>query len=69
MLIGEHSAILSSFIMLLFSIKAFVLLIFKWPLKACLTVYFTSHRIGNSVNRKETNKIKFVLNIDTCHSL
>ena len=36
MLQREHSAILSTFIKLLFSIKAFVLSIFKWPLKTGL---------------------------------
>ena len=33
MLQGEHSAILSTFIKLPFSIKIFVLSIFEWPLK------------------------------------
>ena len=36
---GEHSAKLSTFIKLPFVIKIFVLSIFEWPLKACLTVY------------------------------
>ena len=35
---GEHSAILSTFIKLPFSIKIFVLSIFKWPLKTGFTV-------------------------------
>ena len=39
MLQGEHSAILSAFIKLSFSIKTFVLSIFKWPLKTGFTVY------------------------------
>ena len=34
----EHSAILSTFIKLPYSIKTFVLSIFKWPLKTGLTV-------------------------------
>ena len=38
MLHGEHSAILSAFIKLLLSIKAFVLSILKWPLKTGFTV-------------------------------
>ena len=38
MLQGEHSAILSTFIKLPFSIKTFVLSIFKWPLKTGFTV-------------------------------
>ena len=36
--IGEHSAILSTFIKLSFSIKTLVLAIFKWPLKTGFTV-------------------------------
>ena len=35
----EHSAILSTFIKLSFSIKTFVLSIFKWPLKTGFTVF------------------------------
>ena len=35
---GEHSEILSTFIKLPFSIKTFVLSIFKWPLKTGFTV-------------------------------
>ena len=38
MLQGEHSAILSTFIKLPFSIKTFVLSIFKWLLKTGFTV-------------------------------
>ena len=38
MLQGEHSAILSTFIKLPFSIKTFVLSIFKWPLQTGFTV-------------------------------
>ena len=36
---GEHSAILSSFIKLPFSIKIFVFSIFEWPLESGFTVY------------------------------
>ena len=39
MLQGEHSAILSTFIKLLFVIKRFVLSIFECPLKTGFTVY------------------------------
>ena len=39
MLQGEHSAILSTFIMLPFVIKIFALSIFEWPLKTGFTVY------------------------------
>ena len=39
MLHGEHSALLSTFIKLPFSIKTFVLSIFKWLLKTGFTVY------------------------------
>ena len=35
----EHSAILSTFIKLEFSIKAFVLYVFEWPLKTGFTVF------------------------------
>ena len=38
MLQGEHSAILSTFIKLPYTIKTFVLSIFKWPLKTGFTV-------------------------------
>ena len=37
---GEHSAILSTFIKLSFSIKTLVLSIFEWPLKTGFTVFF-----------------------------
>ena len=43
MLLGEHSAILLTFIKLPSVIKIFVLSIFEWPLKTGFTVY-----IGNS---------------------
>ena len=36
----EHSAILSTFIKLLFVYKTFVLSIFEWPFKTDFTVYF-----------------------------
>ena len=39
MLQEEHSAILSTFIKLLFVFKIFVLSIFEWPLKTGLTVF------------------------------
>ena len=35
----EHSAILSTFIMLPFSIRTFVLSLFKWPLKTGFSVF------------------------------
>ena len=38
MLLGEHSAILSTFIKLPFIIKIFVLSIFKWPFYTGSTV-------------------------------
>ena len=41
MLQREHSAILSTFIKLLFVIKIFVLSIFEWPLKTGFTVSST----------------------------
>ena len=39
MLLGEHSAILSTFIKLPFVIKIFVLSIFKWRIKTGFTVH------------------------------
>ena len=54
MLQGEHSAILSTFIKLPFSIKTFVLSIFKWPLKTGFTIisfFIWIHRVnGNNVD-------------------
>ena len=41
MLQGEHSAILSTFIKLLFDIKIFDLSFFEWLLKTCFTVLTT----------------------------
>ena len=44
----EHSAILSTFIKLLFVIKIFVLSMFEWPLKTGFTVfqYISSYMQG-----------------------
>ena len=47
MLQGEHSAILSTFIKLPFTIKTFVLSIFKWPFKTDFTVH-ANNRIPTS---------------------
>ena len=44
MLQGEHSAILLTFIKLLFAFKIFVLSIFEWPLKTGFTVHVHSRR-------------------------
>ena len=43
MLQGEHSAVISTFIKLLFVIKIFVLSIFEWPLKTGFTVLVLFH--------------------------
>ena len=40
----DYSAILSTFIKLPFSIKTFVVSIFKWPLKTGFTVVLTQNR-------------------------
>ena len=56
MLHGEHSAIVSTFIKLLFSIKNFILPIFKWPLKKVFL-----YTLMNSV---DTDKLP-----DCCHRL
>ena len=50
MLQGEHSAILSTFIKLPFSIKTFVLSIFKWPLKTGFTVSVKPVGYAYSIN-------------------
>ena len=48
MLLGEHSAILLTFIKLPFSIKTFVLSIFKWPHKTGFTaVTFLRTKLPN----------------------
>ena len=46
----EHSAILSTFIKLVFVLKIFVLSIFEWPLKTGFTVCFIS--IGAGIQHK-----------------
>ena len=43
---GEHSAILSTFIKLLFLIKIVVLSTFEWPLKTGLTVVSVAEQAG-----------------------
>ena len=41
---GGDSALLSTFIKLLFIFKTFVLSYFEWPLKTCFTVYGKIHQ-------------------------
>ena len=41
----EHSAILSTFIKLLFVIKIFVKSIFEWPLKTGFTVFSLKYEV------------------------
>ena len=55
MLQGEHSALLSTLIKLPFSIKTFVLSIFKWQLKTGFTVIHTKyfHADGNKYKFKQ----------------
>ena len=75
MLQGEHSALLLTFIKQPFSIKTFVLSIFKWLLKTGFTVY-TKCTIVLRVQRIKPPKncitsLKIVSqseNISTCHS-
>ena len=52
MLQWEHSAILSTFIKLLFDIKTFALYIFEWPLKTGFTIFDgqTDGQIGRHRN-------------------
>ena len=49
MLQGEHSAILSAFIKLLFVSKIFVLSIFEWPFKTGFTVYRNFLTLSNQM--------------------
>ena len=49
---GEHSAMLTTFIKLPFSIKAIVLSIFKWPLKTGVPVYVFLRRFSIRVQLK-----------------
>ena len=48
----EHSAILSTFIKLLFVIKIFVLSIFEWPLKTGFTVSDSAIHSEHTASRK-----------------
>ena len=56
MLQGEHSAVLSTFIKLPFSIKIFVLSIFEWP-------YFTCFTVLSLLSKKKRDKIQGLLSI------
>ena len=47
----EHSAILSTFILLPFVFKIFVLSIFEWSLKTCFTVKCTVKLVYNGRSR------------------
>ena len=58
MLQGGHSAILSTFIKLLFVIKVFVLPIFEWPLETCF--YFTD------ILNVPKNKIRDRISLPVC---
>ena len=49
MLQGEHSAILSTFIKLLFVIKIFVLSIFEWPFKSGFTVLLSHDELVHMI--------------------
>ena len=48
-MLQEHSAILLTFIKLPFSIKTFVVSIFKWPLKTGFTVHHTNVPLSSDV--------------------
>ena len=58
----EHSAILSTFIMLPFVYKAFVLFIFEWPLKIGLTVIFSSKLTFSKYSLRITIRVSKSLN-------
>ena len=70
MLQGEHSAILSTFIKLLFFIKIFILSILKWPFYTVLTVhvYVIIVVIRTTVTRHKTILVYF-LNEVTIHEI
>ena len=77
---GEHSAILSTFIKLLFVIKIFILYIFKWPLKTDISVIRistfhycsyspdqynqTEHTVFNAHEKFQQNQSQF-----SCHQI
>ena len=59
MLQGEHSAILSTFIMLSFVINIFVLSIFEWSLKTGFTVFqfHVAEGLSRAVNQGAVNHV------------
>ena len=58
MLQWEHSAILSTFIKLPFSIKTFVVSIFKWPLKTDFTVFLSLKILFILANSADLDKMR-----------
>ena len=60
MLQGEHSAILSTFIKLLFVIKIFVLSIFEWPFYTGFTVFYLVTALQGLVMTKDVTNRKRV---------
>ena len=54
MLQGEHSAILSTFIKLLFAIKIFVLSFFEWPFYTGFTVILT-------IDEKNLEEVRLII--------
>ena len=71
MLQGEHSAILSTFIKLLFVIKIVVLSIFQWPLKTGFTVISEQSIINGqitSTNIRRSNKLR-LYNVKYLHTI
>ena len=58
MLQAEHSAILSTFIKLPFSIKTFILYIFEWPLKTGFTVQHNS-RLSLNAGQKYCSILQY----------
>ena len=58
---GEHSAILSTFIKLPYVFKTFVLSIFEWPLKTGFTVYFKNAFMLNTFKPNGVSRL-YLLN-------
>ena len=60
MLQGEHSAILSTFIKLLFVINIFILSIFEWPFYTGFTVFSVAEQAGLNLTFSETPMTGFL---------
>ena len=68
MLQGEHSAILTTFIKLPFSIKTFALTIFKWQIKTGFTVFWCFLSLSGSSVTCNPGRVYF-LQVSLCSHL